>query len=115
MQSNQNQNQTPLTNEQELYVLGRFNKPVGEKKYSKLDVLELEKPYNIIGWTSVKVKNRKSIVFDLQEFQVWAPDRFSKYTNEQLDSLVQHKLKLVYYGKKKLPNGFECHDIKIDE
>uniref|UniRef100_A0A8D8T739 Uncharacterized protein n=1 Tax=Cacopsylla melanoneura TaxID=428564 RepID=A0A8D8T739_9HEMI len=111
MQSNQIQ--TSLMNKQN--ILSLFNKPVGEKKYSKLDVLELEKPYNIIGWTSVKVKNRKSIVFDLQEFQVWAPDRFSKYTNEQLDSLVQHKLKLVYYGKKKLPNGFECHDIKIEK
>uniref|UniRef100_A0A8D9BD44 Uncharacterized protein n=1 Tax=Cacopsylla melanoneura TaxID=428564 RepID=A0A8D9BD44_9HEMI len=115
MQSNQIQNQTPLTNEQELYVLDRFNKPVGEKEYSKLDVLELEKPYNIIGWTSVRVKNRKSIVFDLQEFKVWAPDRFSKFPREDLDLLVQGKFNLVYYGKKKLPNGFECHDIKIEK
>ena len=82
-------------------------------EYIKLANLELNTEYDITGGQLIEslYGNRVQLILN-NKYKLWLPERYVKLlTNEDIQTLVTNKLKLVYNGKKDLHNSKVKHDI----
>lgn len=101
----------------DLSILAAVNK-LGACDFSteRLGDLELHKPYKVLAIKTLTTCFGRRVVVQLEGLEgfIYLPERFKTLTDEEVEVLrLTSNLRIVYKGKKTLPNGRSANEIEF--